>query len=173
VSQRASGYERKADDAYYTPPWVTKALIPHLRIRPPARVREPAAGNNAIVDVLTAAGFLVSYSDITHGINFLDTLRLAEDAVITNPPYNQSEEFIAHALDLTEPHGLVAMLLRTDYDHAATRAYLFDNEPFARKVVLRKRIRWIPGSTGSPSFNHAWFVWDWRHRGPATIGYAR
>lgn len=172
MSQRISGYIRKENDEYFTPSWCTEALIPHLRVKPPARVLEPAAGNDAIVDVLKAAGFKVASSDLKHGINFLDTLRCRDEAIITNPPYGQAEEFIAHALDLVEPNGLVAMLLRCDYDHAMTRSYLFDREPFARKVVLRRRIRWIPGSTGSPSFNHSWFIWDWTHRGPTTIGYA-
>ncbi len=67
--------------------------------------------------------------------------------------------------------GLVGMLLRTDFDHAASRRALFECGAFAKKVVLRKRIRWFADSTGSPSFNHAWFIWDWQHQGPPTIGY--
>jgi hypothetical protein len=65
------------------------------------------------------------------------------------------------------------MLLRTDFDHAKTRWPLFSDCPaFACKIVLTKRIRWIEGSTGSPSFNHAWFMWDWWHKGPPEIAYA-
>jgi len=44
----------------------------------------------------------------------------------------------------------VAMLLRTDFDHAKTRWHLFSDCPaFACKIVLTKRIRWIENSTGS------------------------
>jgi hypothetical protein len=172
MSQRDSGYARIADDKYFTPAWVTEALLPHLRIKPGALVHEPAAGNDAIVKVLVDAGFAVSSNDLSRGHNFLDVLQLpGVDAVITNPPYGLAEHFIAHALDLTEPNGLVAMLLRTDYDHAVTRSYLFDRPPFAQRIVLRKRIRWIENSTGSPSFNHCWYVWDWLHKGLPTIGY--
>jgi hypothetical protein len=65
------------------------------------------------------------------------------------------------------------MLLRTDFDHAATRAHLFASCPtFARKVVLTRRIRWFEQSAGSPSFNHCWMVWDRLHRGPPTLAYA-
>ena len=68
---------------------------------------------------------------------------------------------------------VVAMLLRTDFDHAASRAHLFaDCATFAKKVVLTKRIRWFEGSKGSPSFNHCWMIWDREHRGPATLAYA-
>jgi hypothetical protein len=175
LSQRDSGYARIADDKYFTPAWVTEALLPHLRIKPPAHVHEPAAGNDAIVDVLKDAGFNVTSNDFSRdrGVDFLDVLHLpAAVAIITNPPYNKAEEFIAHALDLMEPRGLVAMLLRSDYDHAITRSYLFDRPPFAKRVVLRKRIRWIENSTGSPSYNHCWYIFDWQHKGPPTIGYA-
>lgn len=69
------------------------------------------------------------------------------------------------------------MLLRTDFDHAKTRRHLFADCPaFAKKVVLTKRILWFtpePGAKGkSPSENHAWWIWDWQHRGAPTVGYA-
>jgi hypothetical protein len=55
--------------------------------------------------------------------------------------------------------GKVAMLLRTDFDHAKTRRHLFADCPaFARKIVLSKRIWWIKNSIGQPSFNHAWYI---------------
>jgi hypothetical protein len=67
---------------------------------------------------------------------------------------------------------IVAMLLRTDFDHAASRAHLFASSPvLAKKVVLTKRIRWFEDSTGSPSY-HCWMIWDQEHRGPPTLAYA-
>jgi hypothetical protein len=68
---------------------------------------------------------------------------------------------------------IAAMLLRTDFDHAASRVHLFAGCPmFAKKVVLTRPIRWFEGSTGSPSFNHCWMIWDRQHQGPATLAYA-
>jgi hypothetical protein len=65
------------------------------------------------------------------------------------------------------------MLLRTDFDHAASRRHLFaDCAMFAKKVVLTKRIRWFEDSNGSPSFNHCWMIWDRQHHGPPTLTYA-
>jgi hypothetical protein len=74
-------------------------------------------------------------------------------------------------------NGFVAMLLRTDFDHAKSRSHLFRDCPaFSRKVVLLNRIVWFTEANGkpkaSPSENHAWFCWDWRHDGPPTIAYA-
>jgi hypothetical protein len=92
--------------------------------------------------------------------------------IITNPPYALAREFIERALHFDDAR-IVAMLLRTDFDHAASRAHLFaDCAMFAKKVVLTKRIRWFECSNGSPSFNHCWMVCDRQHRGPPTLAYA-
>jgi hypothetical protein len=173
MSQRDSGYERKQRDSYETLAWLTAALIPHLR--PLLRVWEPAAGLGKIAYALGAAGLEVEGSDITDGVDFLleRTLRSGAGAIITNPPYTQAREFIEHALRLTEPaRGLLAMLLRTDYDHAKTRKHLFGScLVFAKKLVLTKRIIWFESPKASPSFNHVWFIWDWRHQGLPTLAW--
>ena len=183
MSQRDSGYIRKDFDTYDTPLWVTRALAPHLRDG--LCVWEPAAGNGAIMDVLDPyrRGNMISTSvvtDIQTGHDFLAATALPTQhitAIITNPPYTAATEFIEHALDLMKPvKGLVAMLLRTDFDHAKSRRHLFADHPaFCKKIVLLNRIVWFepePGSKGkSPSENHAWWIWDWQHRGWPTIAY--
>jgi hypothetical protein len=127
-----------------------------------------------MVAALRQAGFDVVGTDITRGVDFLKTDAVPDGvvALVTNPPYGLAQEFIEHALSLDEIR-ITAMLLRVDYDSAATRQHLFARCPmFAKKVVLTKRIRWIEGSTGSPSYNHAFFVWDREWRGPPVIAYA-
>jgi hypothetical protein len=174
VSQRSSGYERNERDSYETPEWVTKAVLPHLPRRF-CKIWEPAAGSLKMVRALYDGGCDVVGTDIASGTDFLRDNRRTE-AVVTNPPYALAREFIEHALALTAPtRGYVAMLLRMDYDHAKTRAHLFSEEPaFAKKLVLTRRIVWFEGpQKAAPSFNHAWFVWDWLHRGPPIIVYDR
>jgi hypothetical protein len=175
MSQRNSGYARNMGDFYETPAWVTAALMWHV---PAAmKVWEPACGSGKMAEALMAAGHEVMASDLARGQNFLRCIispfHAPLDAIITNPPYGIAAEFIEHALDLMKPcGGLVAMLLRTDFDHAASRRHLFADHPaFAAKLVLTKRIRWFEESTGSPSFNHAWFIWDWRHRDVPRLAY--
>ena len=95
-------------------------------------------------------------SDIESGVDFLQQANeLGATAIITNPPYTLARAFIEHALALTKPHaGIIAMLLRTGYDHAATRQHLFAGCPiFAKKLVLTKRIVWFDGPKPAPSFN--------------------
>jgi hypothetical protein len=166
MSQRVSGYERHERDVYETPAWVTEALLPHI----PEGVKEvwePACGSGKMVRALEAAGYKVLATDIETGTDFLEQRKPFVQAIITNPPYALAREFIEHALSYADH---VAMLLRTDYDHAKTRQYLF-GKGFAKKVVLTKRIRWIEGSTGQPSFNHAWFIWDHAHLSAPTLAY--
>ena len=170
MSQRESGYERKARDAYETPAWTTEALMPHIGAR--LHVWEPAAGSGKMVRALCDAGHVVKASDIMEGQDFLQTKSIFNvDAIVTNPPYSHARAFIEHVLRLMKPsRGLVAMLLRCDYDHASTRQHLFGNcSAFAKKLILTKRIVWFDGPKVAPSFNHAWFVWDWKHKGPPTL----
>ena len=170
MSQRESGYERKERDLYETPAWVTEALGPHLRSI--MRVWEPAAGGGKMVRALEGLGLKVDASDISTGQDFLFEPRRDADAIITNPPYVEAQSFIERALAHMRSDGLVAMLLRTDYDHANTRQHLFSGcAAFAKKVVLTKRIVWFDGPKAAPSFNHAWYIWDWRHSGLPTLAY--
>jgi hypothetical protein len=169
VSQRESGYARKERDLYETPAWVTRALLPHLP--PSLSVWEPAAGSGKMAEELRLAGHSVRATDIATGCDFLSADDAA-DAIITNPPYALASEFIEHALRLMKPRGSVAMLLRTDFDHAKTRQHLFSGcAAFAKKVVLTRRIVWFEGPKAAPSFNHCWMIWDWKHRGPPVLAY--
>lgn len=176
MSQRESGYERKERDLYETPEWVTEALLPHLAM--PLSIWEPACGSGKMSRVLVEAGYAVTATDIADDmpLDFLGAPDVPEfdiDAIITNPPYADAAAFIERALALMKPSGIVAMLLRTDFDHAKTRQHLFSGCPaFAKKIVLTKRIRWFEDSKGQPSFNHAWFIWNWKHGGPPTLAYA-
>ena len=188
MSQRESGYIRKERDAYETPEWVTACLLPHLP-RKPVAVWEPACGTGKMVRALSSGlpEAEVYGCDIEPGHGFICADFLGEtprvsvddmDAIITNPPYALASEFCDRALTrMRGAGGVVAMLLRCDFDHAKGRARLFRDHPaFAKKLVLMRRIVWFVENNGrpraSPSFNHAWYIWDWRHGGPPVIGYA-
>ena len=121
-----------------------------------------------MVGALEKGGYLVHATDIETGHDFLsDPPHMFPDAIVTNPPYAHAQAFIERALAIGDH---VAMLLRTDFDHAKTRQHLFCGR-FAKKVVLTKRIKWFADSKGQPSFNHAWFIWSNGHKGPPTLAY--
>jgi hypothetical protein len=173
-----SGYERIPNDAYYTERWVTEALLSQVRFR--GALWEPAAGRGDISAVLRGAGYNnVIESDIVwpDPVDFLRQRSLPDyvESIVTNPPYDQIADFIGHALILTrQVEGMVAMLARHEFDCAKGRKGFFDRPPFAMRVVLMGRPRWVPKKPGdkSPRYPYSWFVWDWRHSGSATLRYA-
>jgi hypothetical protein len=181
MSQRKSGYKRKELDFYGTgPEWVTECLLAHVETRP-GSVWEPACGEHAMVRVLEKR-FRTLATDKASGYDFLKQETLPASSIrgiVTNPPYNIAPEFCRHALALTKPFkGWVAMLLRVDFDSANGRVDLFRDCPaWSRKIVLTRRIVWfVEPETGkpkaSPSENHAWYLWDWRHQGDPVVSYA-
>jgi hypothetical protein len=170
VAQRPSGYERERDDTYITPPEPVIALRPLLSNI--SYAWDPcAAGEGQLVAILKSLGVAV----IGTRVDFfsLKAAPPAVDAIITNPPYGtggrEAVRFIEHALTLVPR---VVMLLRVDFDSAATRVHIFRDEPrFAFKLVLLKRIRWFADGLSSPSENHCWFGWSETHRGPPRLLY--
>jgi hypothetical protein len=173
MSQRDSGYERRAFDRYETPAWVTDCVISYIDTN--KYIWEPAAGSGKMAEILREHGMEVTATDIETGNDFLETACLPHiniTAIVTNPPYELAREFIEHSLKLLPLVGTVAMLLRTDFDHAKTRQHLFGNCPhFWAKIVLTKRIKWFEDSKGQPSFNHAWFIWRIGNREAPTLAY--
>lgn len=200
MAQRESGYARIERDAYMTPPWATDVLaadLVQLGMLPrrdaaggPLPIWEPAAGSGQMSGALAAAGFEVYCSDIEPEAKGFRHDFLRDDppvilpppgAIITNPPYNRADDFVARAVDIMAPRrGLVAMLLKLDWDSAIGRRRWFaDCRHFARKLVLLDRITWFermpePGEKEQgPSENHAWFIWDFaRASASGSIGYA-
>lgn len=180
-------YERVALDAYFTPRWCTEALISKAGWLP-RQIWEPAAGRGDMADSLARAGFEVQASDIHDhdwiacdevrrlpAQNFLDAVRSPAPCIVTNPPYADEggARFIEHALKLTEQHrGMVAMLLRNEFDSAKVRRPYFAECPaFRMKIVLTKRPLWF-AHQGNARHNFAWYVWDHRWDGAPVLKYA-
>jgi hypothetical protein len=177
MSRRDSTYERKERDQYNTPDWVTQLLIPHLP-DPTHKIWEPACGAGSMVRVLADNGYSVHASDIVDGESFFDAPTTHDcDGIVTNPPYTDCAVFIQHALDVMMPkYGFVCMLLPSDFSYAKSRRNLFADCPiFKKKIEIIRRIVWFERDDGkrpAPSENHAWCIWDWRHRGPPTLAWA-
>jgi hypothetical protein len=174
MSQRHSGYVRRHNDHYATPIWVTMVLEKYLP--GPLYIWEPAAGEGMMAAALRTfrTAHEVVETDMAAGVDFLTISACKHfNAIITNPPFGIGQEFIEHALALMKPAGgVVAMLMRTDFDHGKTRRHLFGNCPaFAAKIVLTTRIVWFKPAVAAPSFNHAWFIWDWRWNAPPVLMY--
>jgi hypothetical protein len=164
-------------DLYSTPPVATAAL---LRVEClPRRLWEPAAGRNALTDVLRAHGHTVHTSDIVDygGLDQIaDFLTITEapagvEAIVTNPPFKIVNAFVAHALDLVPT---VAMLARLAFLESEKRTDILENRGLARVHIFRNRLPmmhrdgWI-GPRASSATAFCWCVWEREHRGPATL----
>jgi hypothetical protein len=174
---RRHAYAERGDDLYETPCQATVALLRAEKL--PRVIWEPAAGHNAIVDVLRKAGHFVIASDlIDYGYDeyvwdFLDQYMAptGTEAIITNPPFREAEAFVKRALDLCPR---VVMLLRLAFLESERRTSLLENAGLARVHVFRNRLPMMhragwKGPKASSSVAFAWFVWDRRHKGPTTI----
>lgn len=201
----SSNFERIENERYFTEGWVTEALLPFIPsyVKKHGVLWEPACGRGDIARVLMGDGYDVVASDIdiseydsdlgpSHELDFLKQpfdFAMVDDyaGILTNPPYGKdapgelslSEGFVRHALHLQV--DFVAMLLRSEFNSAASRIDLFDRgkHPFAFEVVLTTRPRWdwwfekAPDEKRSgPRHNFGWLVWDRRWTGPSTQFWA-
>jgi type I restriction-modification system DNA methylase subunit len=162
--------KRRELDFYPTPPDATHALMKFLTenkiIQEDSLVWEPACGNGAMSKVIQEYVTDVYSTDLRHtdfghgGKDFMSST-FDCDAVITNPPFNISEEFIKHSL---KQAPVVAMLLKSQYWHAQKRIKLFNETKPAFVLPLTWRPDFLfdqreNGVKGSPTMEVLWTVW--------------
>jgi hypothetical protein len=172
MSQRASGYDRRPDEAYPTPSWVAAIFADWLKGEGVNVIWEPAAGEGVLASALAVEGIEV----VATRDDFFWRTAMPEgvSVIATNPPYGPASrlaaEFIRHAFKLKAER--LILLLKVDFDSGKTRTDLFrDQLTFAGKIVLLDRIKWFDGPR-NPSENHALYIWDRSHCGEPWIRYA-
>ena len=152
-------------DFFPTPPWATFALIDNEKFS--GEIWECACGDGSMSRVLKQTGQPVRSSDLYDrgygevGVDFLHATRTA-DNIVTNPPYNCAEGFVASGFRLA--NRKFALLLRLAFLEGANRANtIFFKMPPARVWVFSERITFYPSGVepkGSGTTAYAWFVWD-------------
>lgn len=152
-------------DFFPTPEWATHALIENENFK--GDIWECACGNGAMSRVLEETGCQVPSSDLYDrgygetGIDFLTATRQA-DNIVTNPPYNSAEGFVASGVKLAKYK--FALLLRLAFLEGAKRARtIFSDCPPSRVWVFSERITFYPLGAevkGTGTTAYAWFVWD-------------
>ncbi len=152
-------------DFFPTPRWATFALLENEKLV--GDVWECACGDGAMSRVLEERSGKVVSSDLYDrgygdaGLDFLSTSKKA-DNIITNPPYNSAEGFVANGVKLAGRK--FALLLRLAFLEGANRANtIFAHTPPSRVWVFSERITFYPAGAevkGSGTTAYAWFVWD-------------
>lgn len=207
-----SSYKRNKLDQYWTEREVTRALVNNLPRCVSGKILwEPAAGRGDMARVFKNAGWKVFASDIDTSkydtkIGPIEKVDFTADPMMlpgfytknkisllaSNPPFGDAaEQFVRVAVSFVSIRS-VAMLLRSEWNHASGRLDLFDERnrtdtmPFAREIVLTWRPRWdwwltpkqkaaakiaagkkASDPDQSPRHNFSWFIWSWDHKGPS------
>jgi hypothetical protein len=152
-------------DFFPTPRWATCALADNETFV--GEIWECACGDGAMSRALAMNGNRIESSDLYQrgygepGIDFLDTDRCASN-IVTNPPYNSAEGFVAAGLEKADRK--FALLLRLAFLEGANRSNtIFVRNPPSRVWVFSERITFYPAGAevkGSGTTAYAWFVWD-------------
>jgi hypothetical protein len=152
-------------DFFPTPAWATYALIDNEKFS--GDIWESACGDGAMSRVLEKTGRRVISSDLHNrgfgeaGVDFLSAQRRS-DNIVTNPPYNSAEGFVAAGVQKAKQK--FALLLRLAFLEGANRANtIFARNPPSRVWVFSERITFYPSGAiqkGTGTTAYAWFVWD-------------
>jgi hypothetical protein len=152
-------------DFFPTPPWATFALIDNEKFN--GAIWECACGDGTMSRVLEETGCAVLSSDLYDrgygevGLDFLTSTRCA-DNIVTNPPYNCAEGFVASGVK--RARRKFALLLRLAFLESANRARtIFSECPPSRVWVFSERITFYPAGAkvnGTGTTAYAWYVWD-------------
>ena len=163
---------RVALDVYPTPAWCVHRLLEEVDL-PGGHWCEPCAGDGAILRAVRDVRHDVAWSAIEirpechcaleaqgASTRIADALGCAWQlrpeplsAVVTNPPYNLAEAFLAKAL---RQAANVALLLRLDFLGSERRARMLRANP-PDVYVLPNRPSFVAGKTDNCEY--AWLVW--------------
>jgi hypothetical protein len=152
-------------DFFPTPRWATFALVDNEKFS--GEIWECACGDGSMSKVFEESGSKVFSSDLYDrgygeiGIDFLAPRRSANN-IVTNPPYNCAEGFVASGVNHAKKK--FALLLRLAFLEGANRQNtIFSKNPPSRVWVFSERITFYPSGVepkGTGTTAYAWFVWD-------------
>lgn len=169
--------KRKKSDFYETPYSITEHLLNNEKFLFDSTVLEPAAGDGAIVKVISKKIKKTISTDLKSGIDFLKVKKdlYNPDYIITNPPFSIAYEFVLQAKKICK--NKFAFLLPLSYLHGKKR---FDNiykdkkfplarvYVFTRYPMLGDELR-IDGKYKTGMMVYAWFIWDRFYKGEPII----
>lgn len=174
-----SSAQRAADDYYATHPTAVYPLFDVEEFTP--TVLEPACGEGHMARAIEECGYEVIASDIVdrgYGAvaDFLESAPTAYD-IVTNPPYRLQSEFVEHAMNVLQPGGKLALLLKIQFLESEKREDLFARFPPKRIHVFSRRAKTAKNgdfdNVGSAMTCYAWFVWEKGFDGKPTLDWIR
>lgn len=167
MSKRLQKFERSPRGFYPTPWEAFEPLIPHLPTW--AKIAEPCAGDGALCEHLTRAGFVVSWaSDIEPrhpSVQRMDARAIVPvqtpaqvDLCVTNPPWPEprrnGEPTLSIMWNLVRNFPRSWFLLPADFMHNTYAAGIMRH---CSRIVSVGRVKWIPDSDHQGFDNCAWY----------------
>jgi hypothetical protein len=184
AAQRNTGFskgERPLGDFYESPRIAIEKLLDYEQFG--KNIWEPCCGAGAISRVLEERGYIVKSTDLNDwgygetGKDFLTEPLIDVDAIVTNPPFNLSYEFVMRSLEATRAKkGKVAMLNRLAWLEGVKRGKMFKEQPLSKVLVFSKRIPRMnvpnyTGKQGTSMLAFCWLIFDHTHEGPPIIDW--
>ncbi len=160
MSATNRGAVRREKDFYPTPESAFKPLLEKV-LPMDVRFYEPAQGDGRLVRWLKESGRKAYGADLAEGFDFFNMESCRRDFIITNPPFSLAQEFVTHALTLSDD---IMMLLPLGFLGAQKRREWFvANEPAALFVLSKRPSFTDDGRTDAADY--AWFYWGNRWGG--------
>ena len=178
--------DRRAYDAYPTPPATIQAALDRIPLNPDRYILEPCAGDGRILQACAAQwprrelraveidpqyeGALQAITATTHLTDFRiwaqdyrqmfpDRQRCGPGLIISNPPFSIAQEILEACFLVARPTTPVVMLLRLSFLESAQRKPFWDAHPLAGLYPLARRPSFTEdGHTLGQGFG--WFVWQ-------------
>ena len=172
-------HDRETHDYYATDPSAVDPLIPYLPNN--SDVWEVSCGEGHLSKRFMQLGYNVESTDLIDrgfgqgGVDFLKTIKADYNGemIITNPPYKFAQEFIEHALAISDQGSYICMFLKLTFLEGQARRALFDKAPPYKVLVFSARqkcaINGDFAKTGSSAACYAWFIWVNGFKGKTTV----
>lgn len=148
-----------------------------------ATVYEPACGQGHIGKILEKYGYEVKAADICYrgygAIEEVDFFTVQENNldIVTNPPYFCANEFLKHALEISNKGAKIAMLFRLAFLEGQKRYDLFQKYPPKKIYVFSKRINCAKNGKFDEYKNNAlafaWFIWEIGYTGETVLDWIK
>ena len=174
MSSTKRGSTRAPLDQYFTPDGVAKACVDTLDLSAARHIVEPSVGGGAFaraIRALAPSAHITGYDldPNVEGRHACDTfiagdwasavVSPAPDVILGNPPFNEAQAHVEHALSATRSGGIVGMLLRLAFTEGIARSAFWDKYRSSLDAifVFSKRPSFVGGACDSCAYG--WFVW--------------
>lgn len=167
-SNRNAKSERSLHDYYSTNPLAITLLDKYNLLDKNTLYWETACGSGALSKELIKLGYNVVSSDkYNHGygetgVDFFNCRKTFPGNTITNPPFNQMNEWLQHTLQITENKAYIFGRIQLVESKKRWEAVFKDNPP-AFICPFVKRIQCYKNDDLSEKRSplcYAWFIWD-------------